>query len=85
MSFSQNDAFASTSHVLRGTMRRMTTMAKNQGGRWCWFMLFILLCVWFFVIMVSRPRVFGFPRSARFDQFAPAFPRPSGGSDDDGI
>ena len=50
-SLSQNDAFASTSHLLKGTMRRMTTMAKNQGGRWCWFMLFLMFCCWIFVVM----------------------------------
>ncbi|KAL7410014.1 hypothetical protein BDY24DRAFT_401114 [Mrakia frigida] len=48
---SMNDAFASTSHLLRGTMRRMTTMAKNQGGRWCWFMLFLMFVTWIFVVL----------------------------------
>jgi blocked-early-in-transport protein 1 len=47
----QNDTFASTSNFLGGTFRRMNNMAKRQGGNWCWFMGFLLLCIWIFVVV----------------------------------
>ena len=49
--FAQNDAFTSTSNFLNGTFRRMTKMAKRQGGTWCWFLGFVLLCLWLFVVV----------------------------------
>ncbi|CED84237.1 V-SNARE [Phaffia rhodozyma] len=46
-----NDHFAQTSYYLKGTMRRMTSMARNQSGKWCWFMMFLVLVVWIFVVL----------------------------------
>jgi len=45
-----NDAFAETGGILAGTFRRMNTMAKRQGGRWCWFMMFLVLVLWIFIV-----------------------------------
>jgi blocked-early-in-transport protein 1 len=47
----QNDTFASTTNFLGGTFRRMNNMAKRQGGNWCWFMGFLLLCIWIFIVV----------------------------------
>ncbi|KAL7421574.1 protein transport protein bet1 [Cryptotrichosporon argae] len=46
-----NDAFSSTSDFLNGTLKRMTKMAKRQGGNWCWFMAFLGLVLWIFVFV----------------------------------
>lgn len=48
---SQNDTFSSTSAFLSGTFNRMKSMAKRQGGHWCWFMAFLGLVFWIFVIL----------------------------------
>jgi len=46
-----NDAFAETGTILGGTFRRMNAMASRQGGRWCCYMIFIVLVFWFFVFV----------------------------------
>ncbi|EIW66534.1 hypothetical protein TREMEDRAFT_70113 [Tremella mesenterica DSM 1558] len=46
-----NDAFASTTNFLGGTLKRMNTMAKRQGGNWCWFMAFLLFVMWIFIML----------------------------------
>ena len=47
----QNDAFTSTSNFLNGTFRRMTKMAKRQGGTWCWLLAFVMFVLWLFIMV----------------------------------
>lgn len=52
---SMNDSFDSAGGLLKSTFKRMNKMARRQGGQWCYFMMFILLClVIFFWTWVFR-------------------------------
>ncbi|KAL8291658.1 hypothetical protein RQP46_001916 [Phenoliferia psychrophenolica] len=39
-----NDTFDTTGGFLGGTVRKMNKMAKRQGGQFCYWMFFLLLC-----------------------------------------
>jgi len=45
-----NDSFSESQGFLSGTFRRMNAMATKQGGRWWYWMLFLILVFWIFVI-----------------------------------
>jgi len=47
---SMNDAFDETRGFLSGTFQRMNKMAARQGGRWWYWMLFLILVFWIFVL-----------------------------------
>lgn len=51
MLHTQNDAFAETSGILKGTFRRMNNMAARQGCRWLWYIVFLVLVFWFFIVV----------------------------------
>ncbi|KAM0750024.1 hypothetical protein T439DRAFT_326895 [Meredithblackwellia eburnea MCA 4105] len=40
-----NDSFDTTGGLLQGTVRRMNKMAKRQGGQFCYWVIFLLICV----------------------------------------
>lgn len=47
---SMNDSFAEAGGLLAGTFRRMNVMARSQGGRWWYWMIFLIIVFWVFVI-----------------------------------
>ena len=47
---SMNDSFESTGTLLSGTMRRLKTMSKRQGGRCYMYTVFFFIIFWIFVI-----------------------------------
>jgi len=42
------DQFSEATGLLGGTFRRMRTMADNQGSQFCFWLFFLLACVFFF-------------------------------------
>lgn len=44
-----NDTFDTTQGFLAGTFKRMNVMAAKQGGRWWYWMLFLIFVFWIFV------------------------------------
>ncbi|GAA93446.1 uncharacterized protein L969DRAFT_96030 [Mixia osmundae IAM 14324] len=45
-----NDTFGETSGFLQGTVKRMGNMASKQGGRWFYWLLFLIVVFWLFVL-----------------------------------
>jgi len=51
---SMNDSFDSTQSFLGGTFRRMNKMAARQGGRWWYWLVFLILVFWIFALRWLR-------------------------------
>lgn len=50
-----NDSFSETGGFLGGTVKKMGKMARRQGGQWCYWMIFLIICaVIFFWTWVWR-------------------------------
>ncbi|ORY54486.1 hypothetical protein BCR35DRAFT_272175, partial [Leucosporidium creatinivorum] len=43
-----NDTFDETGGFLGGTMKKMNKMARKQGGQWCLWMGFLIICFFVF-------------------------------------
>ncbi|KAJ3159938.1 hypothetical protein HDU86_001202 [Geranomyces michiganensis] len=51
-----SEGFESTGSLLSNTMRRFTTMAKKQNGRWMWYLIFFVLAVFLYVYLFRYRR-----------------------------
>ncbi|KAJ3006981.1 protein transport protein bet1 [Thoreauomyces humboldtii] len=45
------DDFDSTSNILASTMKRFTTMAKTQNGRWMWYLVLFVTAVFLYIYL----------------------------------